>query len=61
MNLLVNELESWGHRCVVIDGKNVQNYIETHFSNQKTDLNDAQALAFLARDKQIRLIKPKDR
>jgi len=61
MNGLVNDLESWGHKCLVIDGKNVKNYIETHFSNQKTDLNDAQALAFLARDQQIRLIKSKDR
>ncbi len=61
MNWLVTELESWGHTCLVIDGKNVQNYIETHFSNQKTDLNDAQALAFLARDQQIRLVKSKDR
>ncbi len=60
-NWLVAELESWGHQCLVISGKSVQNYIETHFSNQKTDLNDAQALAFLVRDQQIRNIKSKDR
>ena len=45
MNYLVQKLEAWGHRCLVIGGKNVQNYVENHFSGQKTDLNDAQALA----------------
>ena len=61
MNHLVNELKSWGHQCVVLSGKSVQNYIESHFSNQKTDLNDAHALTFLAKDKQIRRIQNKDR
>lgn len=60
MNYLVQRLEGWGHRCLVIGGKNVRDYIESHFSNQKTDLNDAQALAFLTRDTQLRMIKAKD-
>ena len=60
MNYLVQKLEAWGHRCLVIGGKNVQNYVENHFSGQKTDLNDAQALAFLAQDTQLRTIKAKD-
>ena len=60
MNYLVQKLEAWGHRCLVIGGKNVQNYVENHYSGQKTDLNDAQALAFLAQDKQLRTIKAKD-
>ena len=60
MNYLVQRLEGWGHRCLVIGGKNVRDYIESHFSNQKTDLNDAQALAFLTRDTQLRTIKAKD-
>ena len=46
MNYLVQKLEAWGHRCLVIGGKNVQNYVQNHYSGQKTDLNDAQALAF---------------
>ena len=60
MNYLVQKLEAWGHRCLVIGGKNVQNYVENHYSGQKTDLNDAQALAFLAQDTQLRTIKAKD-
>ena len=59
MNFLTHILESFGHSCTVISGKNVQAYVESHFSNQKTDLNDAQALAFLAQDKQIRSIQNK--
>ena len=43
MNFLVQKLEAWGHRCLVIGGKNVRDYVENHFSGQKTDLNDAQA------------------
>lgn len=60
MNFLVHELESWGHNCKVISGKNVKNYIDTHFSSQKTDLNDAEALAFLAYDRRLRPIRGKD-
>lgn len=56
MNYLVQKLEAWGHRCLIISG----DYIESHFSSQKTDLNDAQALAFLAKDTQLRTIKAKD-
>ena len=54
MNYLVQKLEAWGHRSLVISGKNVRDYIESHFSSQKTDLNDAQALAVLAKDTQLR-------
>lgn len=61
MNYLVQKFEDWGHRCIVINGKHVQDYVESHFSNQKTDLNDAQALAFLARDSQLRTVTAKDR
>ncbi len=61
MNYLVQKLEDWGHCCIVINGKHVQDYVESHFSNQKTDLNDAQALAFLARDSQLRTVTAKDR
>lgn len=60
MNYLVQKLEAWGHRCLVIGGKHVRDYIENHYSGQKTDLNDAQALAFLAKDTQLRTIKAKD-
>ena len=60
MNYLVQKLEAWGHRCLIIGGKNVRDYIESHFSGQKTDLNDAQALAFLTQDTQLRTITAKD-
>ena len=32
MNYLVQKLEAWGHRCLVIGGKNLQDYVENHFS-----------------------------
>ncbi len=35
--------------------------LQQHSSNQKTGLNDAQALAFLAREQQLWLVKLKDR
>ena len=38
----------WGTRSKVISGHAVKNWIATHKSNQKTDLNDATALAKLA-------------
>lgn len=60
MNYMVQKLEDWGHHCIVISGKNVKDYVESHFSNQKTDLNDAQALAFLTKDTQLRTVKAKD-
>ena len=60
LNVDGKKAEAWGHRCLVIGGKNVQNYVENHYSGQKTDLNDAQALAFLAQDTQLRTIKAKD-
>ncbi len=41
-------LQNMGHEVKVISGHAVKNWIATHKSNQKTDLNDATALAKLA-------------
>lgn len=41
-------LQSLGHDVKVISGRAVKNWIATHKANQKTDLNDAIALAKLA-------------
>lgn len=41
-------LQNMGHGVKVISGHAVKNWIATHKSNQKTDLNDATALAKLA-------------
>ena len=36
MNYLVQKLEAWGHRCLVIGGKNVQNYVDVNFQRFPT-------------------------
>lgn len=59
MNWLVNMLESYGHECKVISGALVKDYVKTHFSGQKNDLNDAQAIAFLAEDQMLKFIRAK--
>lgn len=61
MNWLCNELKALGHECRVINGKAVQNQIDTYFSGQKNDLNDAEAIAYLARENRIQMIRPKSR
>jgi transposase len=47
-SLLCLQLESLGHEVKVISGATVSMWINTHLSGQKTDLNDAIALARLA-------------
>lgn len=47
-SLFCLRLQSMGHEVKVISGRAVKNWIATHRSNQKTDLNDAVALAKLA-------------
>ena len=59
MHWLVNQLQDYGHECRVISGRAVQQYIESHFGKQKTDLNDAQAIAYLALDEMLRSIRAK--
>lgn len=44
-----------------IPGKAVQNYIDTYFSGQKNDLNDAEALAFLGQQKRLKFVRAKNR
>lgn len=46
-------LEAQGHRVRIIGGNFVQAHVNTFLSGQKTDLNDAQALAFLALSEQL--------
>lgn len=59
MHWLVNQLQGYGHECRVISGSMVQQYVESHFGKQKTDLNDAQAIAYLALDEMLRSIRAK--
>lgn len=47
-SLLCLQLENLGHEIKVISGSTVSMWINTHLSGQKTDLNDAIALARLA-------------
>ena len=58
---LTNQLELYGHQCRIIPGKAVQNYIDTYFSGQKNDLNDAEALAFLGQQKRLKFVRAKNR
>ena len=58
---LTNQLELYGHQCRLIPGKAVQNYIDTYFSGQKNDLNDAEALAFLGQQKRLKFVRAKNR
>lgn len=50
VHYLAEKLQGYGHHTKVIDGAAVKEYIKTHFGGQKTDLNDAQAIAFLSLD-----------
>ena len=59
MHWLVNQLQEFGHECRVISGSAVQQYVESHFGKQKTDLNDAHAIAYLALDEVMRFIRAK--
>lgn len=59
MHWLVNQLLDFGHECRIISGSAVQQYVESHFGKQKTDLNDAQAIACLALDEMLRFIRAK--
>lgn len=60
VHYLTEKLQSYGHPVRVISGAAVKEYVKTHFSNQKTDLNDAQAIAFLASDTNLPEITPKN-
>ncbi|WP_449026739.1 IS110 family transposase [Parasutterella excrementihominis] len=59
MTYLVHELEELGHECRVINGEAVKDYVKSHFAGQKNDLNDAQAIAFLAQDEMLKFIRTK--
>ena len=59
MTYLVHELEELGHECRVINGEAVKDYVKSHFAGQKNDLNDAQAIAFLAQDEMLKFIRVK--
>lgn len=56
---LKRSLEAWGHQVKVISGQAVKHWIDSHCNGQKTDLNDARALAHLHRDKQLRSVRGK--
>lgn len=58
-SLLCLELQALGHETKVISGKAVSMWINTHMSGQKTDINDALALARLAFDCDLQPIREK--
>ena len=60
VHYLAEKRQSYGHPVKVIDGAAVKEYVKTHFSNQKTDLNNAEAIAFLASDMNLPEITPKN-
>jgi len=60
VHYLAEKLQGYGHHTKVIDGAAVKEYIKTHFGGQKTDLNDAQAIAFLSLDTNLPEITPKN-
>jgi transposase len=53
------ELQSLGHEVRVISGQAVSNWVKTYRSGQKTDANDAYALARLAENPDITSIRSK--
>ena len=59
MNWLCNELKRYGHICKVFSGQAVQAQIQAFFFGQKNDLNDAEAIAYLARDSRLPTIRAK--
>lgn len=61
MNYLVDKLKELGHECRVIKGEAVKDYVKSHFAGQKNDLNDAQAIAFLAQDEVLNFIRAKSK
>ena len=58
-SLLCLELQALGHETKVISGQAVSMWIKTHMSGQKTDVNDALALARLAFDSDLQPIRGK--
>ena len=58
-SLLCLELQALGHETKVISGQAVSMWIKTHMSGQKTDVNDALALARLAFDSDLQPIREK--
>ena len=53
------ELQNLGHEVRVISGLAVSNWIKTYRAGQKTDADDAYALARLVSDRDVKFIRPK--
>lgn len=58
-NLLSLSLQSQGHEVKTISGAAVKDWVKTHCGGQKTDRNDATALAFLSQDRMLKPIRTK--
>ncbi|MBR2960999.1 MAG: IS110 family transposase [Burkholderiaceae bacterium] len=58
-NLLSLSLQAIGHNVKTISGSAVKHWVETHCGRQKTDRNDATALAYLSMDRMLKPIRTK--
>lgn len=59
-SMISTRLKNIGHQVEIISGLEVQSYVRNRLHNQKTDLNDAIALAHLANDFNIPDIRAKE-
>ena len=58
-NILSLNLQAKGHEVKMISGAAVKDWVKVHLAGQKTDRNDALALAHLSRDTMLKPIRTK--
>ena len=58
-NILSLNLQAHGHEVKTISGAAVKDWVKVHLAGQKTDRNDALALAHLSRDTMLKPIRTK--
>lgn len=58
-NILSLNLQAQGHEVKTISGTAVKDWVKVHLAGQKTDRNDALALAYLSRDAMLKPIRTK--
>ena len=58
-NILSLNLQAQGHEVKTISGTAVKDWVKVHLAGQKTDRNDALALAYLSRDTMLKPIRTK--
>lgn len=58
-NILSLNLQAYGHEVKMISGIAVKDWVKVHLAGQKTDCNDALALAHLSRDTMLKPFRTK--